>query len=956
MVPVYVKTVYSFMTSLITIDELISFAKENNYQTLTICDDNMYGVLEFIKKCQLNSIKPVVGLDIGISLLYAKNYEGYQNLMKLSTIMTEHDLSIDDLSLYSNGVICFIDCQSELLDKLKNLYKDYYIYTTNIDNKDFLYLHKTLVLKKEDVKTLYYLHLLRDGKKISDEYKFDSECYFIDFEDNRYRGFLDECNLVLPKYGLNLPLFCEYNDTLGLNSDEYLENLSIIGLNKRMNGKVTVKYKDRLLNELDVIKKMGFSNYFLIVYDYIKYAKSHDILTGPGRGSAAGSLVSYSLGITEVDPIKYDLLFERFLNSERVTMPDIDTDFPDDRRDDVIDYVEEKYGKERVSLITTFNTFGSKMALRDMGRVMNVPTYSIDDLCKKIGDKTLREGLELDNIKSIIESDNKMKTLYQVAMRIEGLPRNSSIHAAGVIISNTPLREIIPLVYNGDRYLSAYEHCYLEELGLLKMDFLGLRNLNIIDSALKMINKYKKINLKFSDIPLEDDLTNKVFCEGNTLGIFQFEKSGMREFLVRLKPSSFEDICNASAFYRPGPSMNIDLFLKRRFKKEKIDYFDNRLEPILKSTCGIIVYQEQIMQIASVMANFTLGEADILRRAMSKKKKEEIEKFREKFINNSIKNGYDKEMVLKIFETILNFASYGFNKSHSVAYGMISYRMAYLKAHYPLYFYLSLLDNALMDEEKVILYIKEMRKRDIKVLKPDVNKSMNSFTIYYDSIILPFSIIKGIGYDISSKIINARGDGFQDIYDFYAKMVKNSVSKNIFELLVKAGALDSFGFNRQTLFQNIDNLINYGTLIKNLGEEFVLKPELTMFDEYEREVLISNEKESFGFYLNNHPVSFYKNKLKSIDLVDLPKYFNHHVDVIVMIEGIKELITKKGDRMAFLYCSDEETYCDVTIFPNTYNTLPKLQKGDIIKIDGKVERRRNYEIIAYGIMNVKELI
>ena len=955
MIPIYLKTVYSFLSSTITIDELISFAKKNRFSSLCICDDNMYGVMEFIKKCHSNEINPIIGVDFDNILLYAKNYDGYQNLMKLSTIKSERDITIDDLKNNSDGLICFINEQKDNIEEITNVFLEYYIYTEDINNKDYLYLCKTLCLKREDTEILKCLNLLRDGKKISDDYFFNDDCYYIDVTDKRYDEFIYKCHLELPKYSLNLPNYCEYNDTLGLDSDEYLYNLSIKGLNKRLNNQVTIKYKDRLLYELDVIKKMGFSNYFLIVYDYIKYAKMNNILVGPGRGSAAGSLVSFSLGITEVDPIKYNLLFERFLNIERITMPDIDTDFPDEKRDEIINYVAKKYGQDKVCLISTFGTFGSKMALRDMGRVMNVPLYIIDDLCKKIGDKSLKEALELNSIKSFVESDNKIKKLYEVASKIEGLPRHSSIHAAGVVMANSPLVETIPLVYYDDKYLSAYEAMYLEELGLLKMDFLGIRNLTIIDDTLGLVKEYKKIDLKFNEIPLDDTETYKIFSNGDTLGIFQFESNGMRDFLMRLKPNSFTDIYNANAFYRPGPSSNIDLYIKRRHNLVPTEYFDESLKNILRDTCGIIVYQEQIMEIAHVMADFTLGEADLLRRAMSKKKKEELMKYQDKFINNAIKKGYDKELVSNIYNLILNFASYGFNKSHSVAYSMISYKMAYLKAHYPLYFYLSLLKGALNDDIKTINYIKEMKKHNIKIIKPDINKSTDEFSIYYDNILLPFNIIKGIGSDVARKIIKARDDGFTDIYDFFLKVVNSGISQNIIELLITSGCLDNFGYNRQTLINNMDSLINYGNLCKDLGSDFVLKPEVNISDEFERETLIKQEKECFGFYLTNHPVSFYKNKIKSINLIDINRYFNKNITCVVMIDKIKEITTKKGEKMAFLSCSDEEASCDITIFPNLYKELLNISKSDIIKVEGRVERRSDYNIIANSIINVKEI-
>ncbi len=949
--PIYLKTVYSFLTSLITIDELISFAKSNKLDSLCICDDNMYGVMEFIKKCNDNNIKPIVGLDIGSCLLFAKDYTGYQNLMKLTTLKSEKELNIEDLSKYSDSLICFINENDDL--KLKSVYDDYYIYSLN--DTDNFPLHKTLCLNKEDLETLKYLHMLRDGKVVSDKYEFDNDVYYKKIVDSRYTEFINKCNLILPKYELNLPDYCKYNDTKGLNADDYLKNLSIIGLNKRLNNKVSNDYKERLLHELDVIMKMGFSNYFLIVYDYIKYAKTNGILVGPGRGSAAGSLVSFSLGITDVDPIKYDLLFERFLNSERVTMPDIDTDFPDNKRDEIINYVVNKYGNKNVCQITTFGTFGIKMALRDMGKVMNIPTYVIDDLSKKIGNLTSQEVASNIELVKYINSDNKLKKLFMVTKRIEGIPRHTSIHAAGVIMANTSLDDIIPLTLDNNKYLSCYEAMYLEDLGLLKMDFLGLKNLTIIDNILKTLEKEKKITLKFSDIPLDDEMTNQVFCNGDTEGIFQFESSGMKDFLVRLHPDSFTDVFNANAFFRPGPSSNIDSFIKRKFNKEKIDYFDDSLMDILKETKGIIVYQEQIMRIANTMASFTLGEADILRRAMSKKKLSDITKFQDKFINNSIKNGYDKEKASEIFNLILNFASYGFNKSHSVAYSIISYKMAYLKAHYPLYFYLSLLNSSEMDEVKTKKYLQELKSHNLKVSKPDINKSNDNYVIHYDTIYLPFKVIKGISSVISNKLIEVRNDKFNDIYDFFSKLAIGSIPKNVSLSLIKSGTLDSFEINRKTIYENLDNLINYGNLVKDLGSENVLKPEIINYPEFTKEELISFEKECFGFYLSNHPVVFYRSKLKNaVKVVDLKKYFNKNITTILLVDRIKETKTKDNLPMAFIEGSDEESVVDVIVFPKVYETISNLKKGGIIKVEGRVERKKNYNIIASTITLVKE--
>lgn len=970
--PIYVKTAYSFLSSLITIDDLVKYGLENNLKTLCICDDNMHGVMEFIKKCQSNNIKPVVGLDLGFCLLYAKNYDGYKNLLKIATIKSKEEIKQEDLVNYNTDLICIVpSITSNDISYLNSLFNELYI-GFNSDEDYFLirekykplYLKKTLCLEESDIETLKYLLMLRDNKTLSDDYDFNIDvCVLKNVKEeyvNEINLFLDKCEIDLPKYQLNLPNYVDYHDTKGMDSDEYLYNLSIVGLNKRLNGQVTISYRDRLLHELDVIKKMGFSNYFLIVYDYIRYAKKNNILVGPGRGSAAGSLVSYSLGITEVDPIKYNLLFERFLNSERVSMPDIDTDFPDIERDKVINYVRDKYGIKKVAGIIAFGTFGTKMALRDMGRVLNVALYTIDELSKMIKNPsiTLQEMYDNnDKFKLLIDSDNKLKCLFKNASRIEGLPRHTTIHAAGIIMANSDLDEIIPLTYNDDMYLSGYEAIFLEELGLLKMDFLGIKNLTTIKETLNLINEHLGKNLTFNDIPLDDKKTNLLFQKADTLGIFQFESKGMRDFLLKLQPNSFLDIYNATAFYRPGPSESIPLYLKRRDGKEKVNYPDKSLEDILKSTYGIIVYQEQIMMIAVKMASFTLGEADVLRRAMSKKKIDVLQEQKDKFVNGSIKNGYSKEVSEEIYDLVLRFASYGFNKSHSVSYGMVSYKMAFLKANYPLYFYLSLLNSVTMDEDKTISYIKEMKKNNLKIMKPDINKSESNYRLYYDSVILPFTLIKGISNVISEKIVKCRKEGFLDIYDFFSKAIVNNITKSNIISLIDSGALDSLGYTRNTLYENLDSLINYGNLTKDLDPSFVLKPEITNLEEFGREILIANEKNTFGFYLTNHPISIYKNKYHNIiNLIDVEKYYNKIVSCIVMIDRIKEVVTKKNEVMAFVSASDEESSLDFVLFPKVYSSCDNLRKGAIMKIEGKIERRNNYQMIVSNIESVDDKI
>ena len=931
MAPIYVKTVYSFLSSTITIDDLIELAKSNNYQELCICDDNMYGVMEFIRKCNSNNIKPIVGVDFNDILLFAKNYSGYQNLMHLVTINSEKEIDINDYKEYSKDLVLVYKEENDIT----KLFKDKYSY-------EELNIKKTLCLDEKDIDTLKYLNMLRDNKTIKDDYEFNNDICFID-NKNDYKDFFNKFNLSLPEYELNLPDYSKYNDTKGLSNDEYLYNLSVNGLKKRLNNKVPNNYKERLLYELDVIKKMGFSNYFLIVYDFILYAKKNNILVGPGRGSACGSLVSFSLGITDIDPIKYELLFERFLNIERITMPDIDTDFPDNKRDLVIEYCRNKYGNKQVASIITFDTFGTKSSLRDMGRVMNIPLYTIDEVCKLIGNskddlKTIYK--ENSKVKTLVDNDLKLKKLFKVASRITNMPRHSSIHAAGIVMSDNDLSDIIPLTYNNDGYISSYEAMYLEDLKLLKMDFLGIRNLSIIDECLSLIGK-----LKFNDIPLDDKKTYELFQRGDTNGIFQFESPGMQKFLRDLKPIEFKDIYNANALYRPGPSDYIPLFLERR-TTGRVEYIDDSLKEILSDTEGIIVYQEQIMLIASKMAGFSLGKADILRRAISKKKLELINSLKDEFITGSISNGYTKEVASRVFNDIVKFASYGFNKSHSVAYSVVSYKMAYLKANYPKEFYVSLL-NSIGSDSKVINYIKEMKKRGIKLIKPDVNLSSNNWIIKNNSVVLPLNIIKGISNILVNKIIEDRKDGYKDIYDFFSK---TNYDKKNYMTIIESGILDSFGFNRVSIIESLDNLLNYSKLCRDLGYDYVLKPEIEEIEEYDRMVLINKEKELYGFYLTNHPISFYKDKYDNIvDLCDIAKYFNKIINTLVMIDKISIIKTKDKEEMAFITASDEIDTMEYVLFPKVYKEYTNLSKNDVIYVNGKVERRNNYQIIVNSI-------
>ena len=944
-IPLYNKTTYTFLSSLLEIDDLINIALTNKLDSIAICDDNMFGAMEFIRKCLSNNIKPIIGLDLQDRLLFAKNYQGYQNLLKLTTIKSERDLTNDDYQKYKSDLICI-----PLLD-IELIYPDVF-YPLNDDNKDkenVIYLKKILYKKEKDYETLKYLELLRDNLTINDLYENKIDCYYhelpnlgVSFENTFKLSKM--CNFVLPDYKLNLAIF----DT-SIDANAYLESLAYKGLQKRFKGEINASYLKRLKYELEVIIKMGFANYFLVVYDFIKYAKNKGILVGPGRGSAAGSLVSYTLGITDIDPLKYDLLFERFLNSERITMPDIDTDFPDIYRDEVINYVKEKYGEKRVANIITFGTMGAKMCIRDVGRVMNVSLVDVDNISKIIGSRKdkLSDLIKSDvRLQNLIKNDNKIRKLMEVAVKIEGIKRHTSTHAAGIIISNVDLDEIVPLVYDNTLYISGYEASYLEDLGLLKMDFLGIKNLTTIMEIIDSVYENENIKINFREIPLDDLKTIELFKNGDTNGIFQFESSGMKNFLKELSPNNFNDLVSAIALFRPSCALSIPSFIRRKNGVEAIDYFTDSLKGVLESTYGIIIYQEQIMQIASIIAGYSLGEADILRRAMSKKKKEIVEGEHDKFINGALKRGYSLELAEQIYELILRFASYGFNKSHSIAYAIVAYKMAYLKAHYQKYFYVSLLNSVISDVSKTQEYLYEIKKYNINILKPDILYSNCTYQIKDNNILAPFNIIKGISKVVCNKIIEERKEPYKDIYDFFAKT--SSLTKSNYEILINAGCLDAFSYTRRTLIENLDSLINYSKLCEDLDFEFVLKPEIIEYPEYDNSYLIKEEKDLYGFYISNHPVLSYKMQFNDIiDIETIEQYFNKYVNLIVLVDKVREISTKKGEKMMFFVGSDEESVMDFTLFPKTYKEYFDIKKGDIVKILGKVEKRNgSYQIIV----------
>lgn len=940
-VPLNIKTGNYLLSSMIKIKELVKVAKENNLEALTITDNNMYGVLDFYKECKNNGIKPIVGLEVTIDcskfVLYAMNYDGYKNLIKIATIMSDN-IDLRDLINLADNVLCIVPYVSrKLYNDLKKIYEYIFIGYENegekerIKSSNTVYMHEILCLRKDDEEYLKYLYAIKEGKTVKEINNFNNVSLlpitYMNEENNEKICKL--CNLEIEFHNDLMPVVSD-------NSYDALKQKCMDGMRRIFGKSAPKKYIDRLKYELKVINDMGFCNYFLIVEDYVRYAKESGILVGPGRGSAAGSLVSYLLNITTIDPVKYDLLFERFLNPERITMPDIDIDFEDLRRDEVINYCIEKYGSKRVAPIITFGTLGPRQVIKDVGRVLEIDSKKVDVLSKLLDPRlSLSINYKEKKIRDYLDGNHELKMVYKIGLKLEGLKRHTSVHAAGIVMSKCDLDEIIPLSKHHSFYTTGYDMTYLEEIGLLKMDFLGITNLNLISNVLSEID-----NLSFDDIPLDDKKTINLFSKGDTKGIFQFEKDGMISFLKKLKASSLDDIIAAIALYRPGPMKNIDSYIRRKEGKEKINYIHPDLEGILKSTYGIIIYQEQIMLIARLMASYSFAEADLLRRAMSKKKEDILLGEKSKFIDKCVKNGYSLDKASEVYDLILKFASYGFNKSHSVGYAIVAYKMAYLKANYTTIFLKNLLSSAINSPLKTMEYIYECKMNKINVILPDINHSMDCYTIYKGDILYPLNNLKGISTNVTKQILKERERGlFKDIFDFVRRTYKDAVTIKVIQSLILSGAFDRLGYNRKTLISNLEVILNYGELGEYLDED-VFKPELVETLEYTKKELMSFELEVFGFYISNHPIQEYKLKYSNIvELKNINNYFDKNVTTILYVNRINVVNTKKGDKMMFITGVDEVNKIDVVLFPKTYEKYSFVKDGDIILINGKVERR-----------------
>ena len=777
----HTQTEYSFLESTIKIDSLIEHAKKYKLKKLVITDhNNMFGVAEFIHKCNKNKIEPVIGIDLDVQdfrlILIAKNYEGFVHLNALASkkgFNQKIEISdIDDRNIYiiDHPLFGYYKTKNQFLK-----FQNYFIATEeNLPNA--VYVNQTRILLDEDKQAINVVDSIRLGKIVTDQGQEVPYFTKVDTHDIRVKQvqiILNSCNIVFPKQTKILP---EFKSESNLSSISFLKKIINDSIKEKIKTNL-VQYKERIKFEISIIEKLGFEDYFLIIWDLIKWSKDRKILIGPGRGSSAGSLICFVLGITEIDPIKYELLFERFLNPNRVSMPDIDVDIQDDRREEVINYLFEKYGQKNTALISTFQRLAAKSAIKDVARLYNIPTGDVNDLNKLIPNfATLDEAYNSSyRFRASINKDPKLKKIFDLAKKIEGLPRQHGTHAAGIIISNDPIQ------LRGATIISSEGHSqiqssmdYLEENGFLKIDLLGLRNLTIIQTIQKEIfkNFNKKVSLK--KIPDVDAATNKILSEGFTNGVFQLESYGMKKTLTKVGVSSLDDITAILSLYRPGPMEFIDNYALRKAGKEKIETVAPEYDKVLKNTYGIIVYQEQIMQIAQIFSGMSFAQADILRRAIGKKKIELINSLKKDFIAGALAKGHSEDIVKKVYANIEKFADYGFNKSHAVAYAKLSYIMAFLKARFPFEFYTSLLKASEGSLSGTKTYVNEMKLSKIQVVTPEVNISRPNVFNDKNKVVLPLNTIKGLGEIAAKKIFEEKSKGnFKDFFDLVVRLKLN---------------------------------------------------------------------------------------------------------------------------------------------------------------------------------------
>ena len=973
-------------------------------------------------------------------ILLAENLEGYHNIMKMVSLSQlegfyyKPRVDKDILRAYSKGVICLSACiagevpvliQQGNMDGVRRCIEEHIEifgkenYFLEIQNHDLPEEHKAnrglkqlakeyglgLVatndlhyVRREDAEAQDVLLCLQTGSTVDEpnRMRFPNDQFYLKSYEEMAEKFADcpealantnviaeRCNVELEFGHLLLP---EFAVPEGFDAESYLHHLCKESLVKKYPD-ATKEVWDRLDFELQIINQMGYACYFLIVWDFIKYCRENDILVGPGRGSAAGSIVAYLLGITNIEPMRYALLFERFLNPERVSMPDIDTDFCYVKRDKVLDYVVRRYGQERVAQIITYGTLQARAAIRDVGRALGMSYGSVDRVAKIIPKElgiTLEKSLKVSNdLRELYENDQEVHRLVDLAKSVEGMPRNVGTHAAGVIIAPADLKDYVPLQLGAEgSVITQYDKDKLEGLGLLKMDFLGLRTLTVIGDAIRNIKETTGEIVDIDNIPLDDKKTCQMLCAGDTYGVFQLESAGITRLVVDLAPESFEDLIPLVALYRPGPlgtGMAED-FIAGRHGHRTAEILHPLMEPILKDTYGVILYQEQVMQITSALAGFSLGQADILRRAMGKKKAKELDSMREDFIRGAKElHDISEELSDKIFSLLQHFAGYGFNKSHSVAYALVAYQTAYLKAHWPAQYMAAFLDSVITDADKISWYISKCRNSNIKILPPDVNESGSTFTVMKDgSIRFGLAGIKSVGEAAVGVILESRkNDGeFKSLVDFCRRVSMRVVNKRVLEGLIKCGAMDSFGVKRSQMMAILDKAVELGSAQQKdeasgqIGlfsdeEDFSEVNEIVLpqMDEMPADIILQNEKELIGFYVTGHPLNEYKEVLKKFT----PVYALYDEDAIKdgqqvtiggIITGCNIRNTKMGESMAILSLEDQTGKIDVVVFPKNYRTCVRdIFQENVVCVEGRFAvDERETKIIATSVRKLPKQI
>lgn len=957
-------------------------------------------------------------------ILLAKDNDGYKNLMSLvSKAYTEGfyykpRIDKDLLAQYSGGLIGLTACikgevpyylNRDMMDEARKSALEY----KNILGPDNFYIevqanglkeqesvnrklieladeiHTGLVatndchyLRKEDARAHDILLCIQTGKTVSDKsrLRFGSEEFYLKSCEEMKKAFAElpqaisatrqiaeRCNVQLTLGANLLPLFRVEGSTPEL----YLKKLALDSLNRKFGGNPSEIYKDRLRTELDIINRMNYASYFLIVWDFISYSRKNRIPVGPGRGSAAGSLVAYVLGITEIDPLKYNLLFERFLNPDRISMPDIDVDFCKDGRADVISYVSQKYGADHVAQIITFGTMAAKAAIRDVGRGLDMPYAEVDKIAKLVPatpNITIDEALKTEpQLSELYDGNSNIKDLIDIAKKLEGLCRHASTHAAGVVVSPEPLTEYAPLYKNpaDGTITTQFDMKAVEATGLLKFDFLGLKTLTVIEKTLEYI-KAGGIEFSLAGIPFDDADTYKLLSSGQSTGIFQIESSGMRDILIRMQPNRFEDLIALVALYRPGPMAWIDDFIKRKKGEAKFSYEMPQLKEILDETYGIILYQEQVMMIANKIANFSMGQADILRRAMGKKMTDEMEEQKEVFIKGAVANGFSEKKAARLFENMEPFAKYGFNKSHSAAYAYITYQTAYLKSHFPVEFMAANLSTDTDKTEKIVKSISECRDMSIDILPPDINQSGKEFRVMGKAIRFGLEAVKGVGSSAIESIIEAREkDGaFTSFEDFSRRIDSKKVNKKVLESLIKAGAFDLLGDSRAKTMTMINATANSKSVVSSLfSHEEIFEGGDEKIQEWDEIELLKNEKEALGFYITGHPLSKYRLTLSRMKIKGLSELSDindkQELQVAGVISSIKKIKTKgKAETMAYLLLEDESGNIEALIFPDLYkNNRDLLSKDNLVVVKGTVDKTENgLKIISREIVRLDDFI